>query len=120
MFCLRVCGDGGSVGNYRDCVEALPSLVLGARGARADLAKQILTSKECVGRGCDTEKGGVLTNLNSFLCLGDSGCAEAGRAAWEVAAENVSQVVDSMCDAADATGLFGNAALMDPNWRIGD
>ena len=120
MIFLYACGDGGSVGNYRDCVEALPSLVLGARGARADLAKKVLTSKECVGRGCNTEKGGALTSLNAFLCLGDSVCVEVGRAAWEVAAGNVSQVVDRMCDAADATGLFGNAALMDPNWRIGD
>ena len=117
---MRACGGGGSVGNYRNCVAALPSLVLGARGARADLAKKILASNECVERGCDTAKGGIMMNLNSFLCLGHDSCVEAGQAAWEVSPGNVSQVVDRMCDAADVTGLFGNAALMDPTWGIGD
>jgi hypothetical protein len=30
------------------------------------------------------------------------------------------EVAVAMCDAADSLSLFGNAALMDPGWKIGD
>ena len=62
--------------SQRDCVEALPTLVLGARGGRAGLAKQILGSAECKQKGC-----GKRGSLGDFICLGHAGCVEAGRAA---------------------------------------
>jgi len=120
--------DFGSAAEYQACVASLPSLVLGARGARCELASRVLSSAEFKNSSCAADQACVGRRLGQFLCLGLPGCAGAGAAP------------EPLCDAADRLGLFvstttttsrpgfltvaaneqGNAALMDPAWKIGD
>lgn len=104
--------DFSSVGEYNNCVQSLPSLVLGARGARATLAQAILGSPECKARNCDRGQS-AMARLLKFLCLGRHECSTGINTI-----DNAS--IGAMADRADALSLFGNAALMDPAWRIGD
>ena len=84
--------------------------MLGARGGRCEFAKAILASEEFQASVCAKQPECVQARLLTFLCLNDQSCAGA--------VEDASDV-DSICDAADAVSLFGNAALMDPAWCIG-
>ena len=54
---------------YRNCVEALPQLVLGARGARAKLASTILASPEFKASACAAQAGCAANRLAQFMCL---------------------------------------------------
>ena len=104
--------DFSSVGEYNNCVQSLPSLVLGARGARATLAQTIMGSAECKARKCDRGQSAMARVLN-FLCLGRHECYTGNNTIDSAS-------IAAMADRADALSLFGNAALMDPAWRIGD
>jgi hypothetical protein len=104
--------DFSSVGEYSNCVKSLPDLVLGARGPRATLAQRILGSTECKARNCDRGQS-AMARLRNFLCLGRHECSTASNT---IDSTNIA----AMADHADALSLFGNAALMDPAWHIGD
>eukprot|EP00937_MAST-01D_sp_MAST-1D-sp2_P005819 g5819.t1 len=115
--------DFGSTREYKECVSALPPLVLGARGARARLAATVLDSAEFRAGACAAQAGCAEARLAQFMCLGRVDCAAAcgtaAAAGAPNASANASVRVAEMADAADALSLFGNAALMDPSWCLG-
>lgn len=106
--------DFSSVGEYRNAVASLPDLVLGARGARAAFARSIVASPEFTNSSCKNTAGCLTNRLGQFMCLGRLDCLAAS------ADTSPSDAVDSIAHVADSLSLFGNAALMDPAWRLGD
>lgn len=110
--------DFGTVVEYRNCVEALPPLVLGARGARAELASTILASPEFKASACAAQAGCAAARLAQFMCLNQPACTEVC-SATHAAGSTEASVVAVVADAADSISLFGNAALMDPSWCLG-
>lgn len=97
--------DFGSVAEYQAAVSSLPELVLGARGARCDLAHRLAASTEFQNTACAKDAACVSKRLEDFLCIGVSECKAA--------------TLSQMCNKADSLSLFGNAALMDPAWCLG-
>ena len=97
-----------SASEYQYCVGTLPSLVLGARGARCELASRVVRSAEFNRSTCADDPACVGRRLRQFLCLGLQRCEAAGGAPAE------------LCDAADREALYGNAALIDPARRLRD
>ena len=86
--------DFGSASEYQACVASLPSLVLGARGARCELASRVLSSAEFKNSSCAADQACVERRLGEFLCLGLPDCVGAGSAP------------EALCDAADRLALF--------------
>lgn len=79
--------DFSSTGEYKNCVQSLPSLVLGARGPRATLAQTILGSAECKTSNCDKGQSAI-ARLANFLCLGRHECFPSGSTANSTGSSN--------------------------------
>ena len=100
-----------SASEYQYCVGTLPSLLLGARGARCELARRVLQSAEFNRSACADDPACIERRLHQFLCLGLKRCTEAAGPA-------TSSAPGALCNAADRDALFGNAALIDPTWKL--
>lgn len=114
-------------------MQALPDLVLGARGPRCSLAQQMAASPEFQQGRCALSQQCVVGRLEKAICLGVAGCAASAVPACAPALAGAAppgagtapaplpvECLRGLCDAADALALFGNAALMDPAWKLGD
>ena len=114
--------DFTSLAEYNATVRLLPwnGLVIGARGKRCTLARTLVASPEFMMSPCSNHITCTTDRLAQFLCLGRPDCVKLATRKSHNASDRMEVVVVAMCDAADSLSLFGNAALMDPGWKIGD
>ena len=114
--------DVTSLAEHNATVRLLPwnGLVIGARGKRCTLARTLVASPEFIMSPCSNHTTRTTDRLAQFLCLGRPDCVELATLKSHNASDRMEVVVVAMCDAADSLSLFGNAALMDPGWKIGD
>jgi hypothetical protein len=117
-----------NIEEYKSTLQTLPSILLGARGARGKFATQLIESDEFQKSECANNMTCVGERLQQFLCLGMAECAVlATIQSWKVRIVNNDDGDDDddddgvnlLCDAADRLNLFGNAALIDPTWCVG-
>jgi hypothetical protein len=113
--------DLNSLQEYNVSLHLLPfnGLVIGARGKRCALARTLVACAEFVTSPCGHNATCTLDRLAQFLCLGRPDCVELAHR-HSAAAATPPEFALALCDAADSLSLFGNAALMDPAWKIGD
>ena len=124
--------DFANIEEYKNAVQTLPTFILGARGARAKFAIQLIESDEFQKSVCASNVSCVGERLEQFVCLGVAECTVAmegwhssgGGRVLETSQGGGNVVrggegVTLLCDAADRLNLFGNAALIDPTWCVG-
>lgn len=116
-------------GNFVDALapQGTCGLALGCRGPRAELTKTVLNSTEFQQSPCAADPDCVLQRLEVALCLNRSDCVSQSRQERSGNAVNrerflfsnkTSELVDSICNHADAVGVFGNVALLAPEWGV--
>ena len=133
--------DFQSLREYMNAVAALPEVVIGARGARCTFASTVLQSAEFQNSTCGHSNDCTASRLRQFLCLASSSSSLSGEGplasracviasgalhVYEKSGASssssrrlrVEQTVAAMCDGADASAIFSNAALLDPAWKI--
>lgn len=84
---------------------------------RCALAGKIIASEEFKKSTCVGQPRCATARLGEFICLGIPDCLATSDSSSDL--NDLDAVRLAMCDAADSIGLFGNPALMDPEWCIG-
>ena len=119
LFTALLQRDFGNVGEFTDCVAALPPRMLGAAGALCDAGQRMVSSAEFNATSCSAQPACFLRRALDAFCLGSAQCEQHAAASYmQRNAPGAAAAVQEACDAADSLGLFGSWATINSDFAF--